>query len=431
MKAWKRFWQNASHSGKVNSAMSQNDHDPNDQSKGPLTGVRVIELAHIMAGPVCGLMLADMGADVVKVEKIGTGDDSRRFRPPDIEGESAAFMMMNRNKRGIALDLKHEDGKAVLLALLKDADIVIENFRHDTMAKLGLDYDILSDLNPGLIYCEISGFGRTGPYRQRGGFDLVAQGMTGLMSVTGEGPDRAPVKIGPPITDITAGILAAMGASAAYSAKLKTGKGQRVDTSLFEAGITQTFWQSAIAFATGVAPEPMGSAHPLNAPYQSIATKDGWINIGCANQKNWLCMLEVINAPHLAEDLRFATNQDRMANRLELVSVLEAIFLSRSTDEWVSLLNDSGIPAGPLLDILDMHKDPQAAAREMIVEVEHPVAGKVKTLGAPVKFHGSPGGVRQAAPVMGQHSREVLREAGYSDDAIQALIDAGVLGAHH
>jgi len=408
--------------------VSQTDEHVGSCANGPLTGVRVIELAHIMAGPVCGLMLADMGADVVKVEKIGTGDDSRRFLPPAIEGESAAFMMMNRNKRGIALDLKHEDGKAALLTLLKDADVVIENFRHDTMARLGLEYDTLSEINPGLIYCEISGFGRTGPYRERGGFDLVAQGMAGLMSVTGEGPDRPPVKIGPPITDITAGILGAMGVSAAYSARLKTGKGQRVDTSLFEAGIIQTFWQSAIAFATGVAPEPMGSAHPLNAPYQSIATKDGWINIGCANQKNWLRMLDVIDKPALTDDSRFVTNEKRMANRSELISALEEIFVLRPTSEWLSLLNDGGVPAGPLLDVVDMHNDTQAIAREMIVEVEHPVAGFVKSLGSPVKFHGTPGGVRNAAPVIGQHSREVLREAGYAEADIQSLIDVGAVG---
>ena len=381
-----------------------------------------------MAGPVCGLMLADMGADVVKVEKVGTGDDSRRFLPPAIEGESAAFMMMNRNKRGIALDLKHEDGRAVLLDLLKEADVIIENYRHDTMARLGLDYDTLSELNPALIYCEISGFGRTGPYRERGGFDLIAQGMSGLMSITGEGPDREPVKIGPPVTDITAGILGAMGVSAAYASRLKTGKGQRVDTSLFEAGITHTFWQSAIAFATGIAPVPMGSAHPLNVPYQSIATKDGWINVGAANQTNWLRMLDVIDARHLADDARFSNNEQRMAHRTELIDALAAVFVSRGTDEWVSLLNDAGIPAGPVLDINAMHADPQAVSRDMIVTVQHPIAGEVKTLGSPVKFHGTPGGVRHAAPIMGQHSSEVLLQAGYSREAVQELIDAGVLG---
>ena len=252
--------------------------------------------------------------------------------------------------------------------------------------------------------------------------------MSGLMSVTGEGPDRAPVKVGPPVTDITAGILGAMGVSAAYASKLKTGKGQRVDTSLFEAGITHTFWQSAIAFATGVAPEPMGSAHPLNAPYQSIATKDGWINVGAANQTNWLRMLDVIEATELSDDPRFSNNQSRMAHRTELIEALESVFVGRTTDEWATRLNDAGIPAGPLLDINAMHQDPQALARDMIVDVEHPRAGSVKTLGSPVKFHGSPSGVRCAAPMLGQHSREVLREAGYSDGAIQGLIDAGVLG---
>ncbi|MFT6913648.1 MAG: crotonobetainyl-CoA:carnitine CoA-transferase CaiB-like acyl-CoA transferase, partial [Paracoccaceae bacterium] len=240
-------------------------------STGPLAGMRVIELAHIMAGPVCGLMLADMGADVIKVEK-PTGDDSRRFVPPEIKGESAAFMMMNRNKRGIALNLKDPAAVAVLHKLLMTADVVIENYRMGTMERLGLGYDELAKLNPRLIYCEISGFGRTGPYAERGGFDLIAQGMSGLMSITGEGPDRPPVKVAAPISDINAGILAAMGVSAAYASMLQTGRGQKVDTSLFEAAIVQTYWQSAIAFATGESPKPLGSAHPINAPYQSFRT---------------------------------------------------------------------------------------------------------------------------------------------------------------
>lgn len=401
--------------------------DTGSARSGPLQGMRVIELAHIMAGPVTGLMLADMGADVIKVEKINGGDDSRRFLPPDVAGESAAFMMMNRNKRGIALDLKHEEGKQVLLGLLKEADVVIENYRHDTMVRLGLDYDTLRQLNPGLIYCEISGFGRTGPYRERGGFDLIAQGMSGLMSVTGEGPGRAPVKVGPPITDITAGILGAMGISAAYASKLQTGLGQRVDTSLFEAGITQTFWQSAIMFATGLAPEPMGSAHPINAPYQSIGTADGWVNIGAANQANWERMLTVIEAEHLQEDARFTDNASRREHRQELVAELEVVFKLRSTDEWVQCLNESGIPAGPVLNVGQMHQDPQALAREMVTEVEHPLAGRMKTLGAPVKFHGTPGGVVRAAPVLGQHSVEVLLEAGYAQAEVDVLIEKGVV----
>jgi crotonobetainyl-CoA:carnitine CoA-transferase CaiB-like acyl-CoA transferase len=243
--------------------------------------MRVIELAHIMAGPACGLMLADMGADVIKVERLA-GDDTRRFLPPDIRGESAAFMMMNRNKRGMALDLKHPDGRAALMRLVATADVLIENYRAGTMAGLGLGYETLKERNPALIYCEISGFGRTGPYAERGGFDLIAQGMSGLMSITGEGPGRPPVKVGAPVTDITAGILAAMGVLAAYANRLKTGLGQRVDTSLFEAGIVHTYWQSAIAFATGQSPGPLGSAHPLNAPYQALRPPMA----GCGRRRN-------------------------------------------------------------------------------------------------------------------------------------------------
>ena len=305
-----------------------------DPLAGPLAGIRVVELAHIMAGPVCGLMLADLGADVVKVEKLPGGDDSRRFVPPSIGGESAAFMMMNRNKRGIAVDLKTEGGREAVRRLLVRADVVVENYRRGTMERLGLGYETLRRDNPGLVYCEISGFGRTGPYADRGGFDLIAQGMSGLMSITGEGPGRPPVKVGAPVTDVTAGILAAMGVLAAYVRRLGTGEGQRVDTSLFEAGIVHTYWQSAIALATGVSPGPMGSAHPLNAPYQAFATADGWINIGAANQANWLRLVGVLEAPELAEDPRFADNAARMRNLPALVEALAAPLRRRTTAEW-------------------------------------------------------------------------------------------------
>jgi crotonobetainyl-CoA:carnitine CoA-transferase CaiB-like acyl-CoA transferase len=255
---------------------------------GPLAGIKVIEFAHIMAGPVCGLMLADMGADVIKVEKVPGGDDTRRSVPPEVAGESAAFMMMNRNKRGIAVDLKSEGGRQVAQRLIASADVVTENYRKGTMDRLGIGYEGVKQINPTVIYAELSGFGRTGPYADRAGFDLIAQGMSGLMSVTGAGPGEAPMKCGAPLTDITAGILAALGVLGAYIHRLNTGEGQRVDTSLFEAGIVHTYWQSAIAFATGVSPGPMGSAHPLSAPYQAFETADGWITIGAANQANWL-----------------------------------------------------------------------------------------------------------------------------------------------
>jgi len=400
--------------------------DQNSKSaNGPLHGMRVIELAHIMAGPCCGLMLADMGADVIKVEKVGGGDDTRRFVPPDIHGESAAFMMMNRNKRGIVLDLKSPGGKAALLKLLETADCLVENYRHDTMEKLGLGYETLAKLNPGLIYCEISGFGRTGPFSEKGGFDLIAQGMSGLMSITGEGPGRPPVKVGAPVSDITAGILGAMGCAAAYAHKLKTGEGQRVDTSLFEAGITQTFWQSAICLATGIAPGPMGSAHPLNAPYESFLTKDGWLNLGAANQTNWERMLNVIGAPELNDDPRFSSNKSRIENRETLAATLAPFFADHTVEHWVSALEDVGVPAGPVLSVGEMHAHEQTRARDMVVTVDHPVAGEVETIGAPVKFHKTTGGVKNAAPLLGQHTVEVLREAGFSSQEVSALLDSG------
>ncbi|MGX9981435.1 CaiB/BaiF CoA transferase family protein [Methylobacterium fujisawaense] len=393
---------------------------------GPLAGMRVIELAHIMAGPVCGLMLADMGAEVIKVEKMD-GDDTRRTVPPALEGESAAYMMMNRGKRGISLDLKDPDGVAVLRRLLKGADVLIENYRGGTMERLGIGYETLREEFPALVYCSLSGFGRTGPYAERAGFDLVAQGMSGLMSITGEGPGRPPMKCGPPVTDITAGILAAMGVLAAYSNRLRTGKGQAVDTSLFEAGITHTYWQSAIAMATGVAPGPMGSAHPLNAPYEAFETADGWITIGAANQTNWLRLLKAIGAEALADDPRFAVNRDRMINRQDLAGTLAPIFRAHSSAEWLARLEAGGVPAGPVLDVNAMHRDPQALAREMVVEVEHPRVGRMKTLGLPVKFSETPGRVHGPAPLLGEHSRAILAEAGYASAEIDALIARGVV----
>ncbi len=395
-----------------------------ETNQGPLTGLKVVELAHIMAGPVCGMMLADMGAEVIKVEK-PSGDDTRRSVPPDLNGESAAFLMMNRNKRGIALDLKKESARKALRRLVKQSDVLIENYRKGTMEKLGLGYDVLRKENRGLIYCAVSGFGRSGPYAERGGFDLIAQGMSGLMSITGEGPDRPPVKVGAPVSDITAGILAALGVLGAYIHRQKSGEGQVVDTSLFEAAITHTYWQSAIAFATGVSPQPMGSAHPLNAPYQSIRTADGWINIGAANQANWERLLAIIEAPELGSDPRFAANAGRMANLPALIEALTAVFQTRSTAEWLERLEAGGLPAGPVLSITEMHQDPQALARGMVVETEHPSAGPAKALGLPITFGTTPGSIRYPAPRLGEHTREVLSSVGYWPEEIDTLIAEG------
>ena len=398
-----------------------------DTKNGPLKGLKVIDVSHIMAGPACSMLLADMGADVIKVERIPDGDDSRRMVPPTIVDQSAAFLIMNRNKRGIALDLRSPAGRNVLSRLLKNADVLIENFRRGAMEQMGFGYDTVHVLNPRLIYCSISGFGRTGPYADRGGFDLVAQGMSGLMSITGEGPGHPPVKVGAPVTDITAGILACVGILAALHSRESTGKGQMVDTSLFEAGIIQTYWHSAMCFATGQTPGPMGTAHPLNAPYQAFPTSDGWITVGAANQGNWLRLLDAVEAPALRDDARFSTNADRMRNLEALTATLTPLFKRRGSAEWLRRLERAGVPAGPVLEIDEMHADPQALAREMIVETLHPTAGPVKAIGLPIKFSDTPGGVLRAAPQFGEDTREVLREQGFSDTEIDQLAAQGAI----
>jgi crotonobetainyl-CoA:carnitine CoA-transferase CaiB-like acyl-CoA transferase len=394
---------------------------------GPLAGMKVIDLTHVMAGPTCTMMLADLGAQVIKVEKTPAGDDTRHTIPPRVGKESAAFLMMNRNKRGIALDLKTRGGKQVLRRLMAAADVLVENFGPGVMERLGFGYEEVHKQHPALIYCSLSGFGRTGPYRHRRGFDLVAQAMSGIMSFTGERADGPPVKCGAPLSDITAGILAAMGILAAYAHRLKTGQGQWVETSLFEAALVQTYWQSAIALATGIAPRAMGSAHPLNAPYQAFEASDGWIVVGGANQTNWLRLLDALQAPELAQDARFATNADRMAHLDELSEELSRRFRTRPAACWLEKLEQAGLPCGPVYDMLQALGDPQTLARQMVVEVEHAAEGRVKALGLPVKFSNTPGKVRTGAPLYGQHTREVLREHGFTDDEISALQSEGAV----
>ncbi len=397
------------------------------KKSGPLEGLKVVDLSHIMAGPACSMLLADMGADVIKVEKVPGGDDARRMVPPAVGDESAAFLIMNRNKRGIALNLKTEAGREVLSRLLKNADVLIENYRRGTMEKMGFGYKVLRESNPKLIYCSISGFGRTGPYADRGGFDLVAQGMTGLMSITGERTGAPPMKCGAPLTDITAGILACVGILAALHERESSGKGQMVDTSLYEAGITHTYWHSAICFATGQPPGPMGSAHPLNGPYQAFPASDGWITVGAATQENWVRLLQALETPALGDDPRFVNNAQRMRNLPALTETLSPLFQRRTVAEWLRRLEEVGVPAGPVLNIAEMHADPQALAREMIVETSHPTAGPTKAIGLPIKFSETPGGVRRPAPLMGEHNREVLRECGYSDSEIDRMAEQGAI----
>ena len=393
---------------------------------GPLAGMRVLELAQIMAGPTCGMMLADLGADVIKVEKLPGGDDARGYREPRINGVSAPFLMMNRNKRGIALNLKAPQGREILLRLVRDADVLTENYRRGTLEKLGLGYDVLADVNPGLIYCAVSGYGRDGPLFDKGGFDLIAQGFAGLMAVTGE-PGRPPVKNGNPVADINAGLLAAVGIAAAYAHKQKTGRGQIVDTSLLEAALQQTYWHAAIHFATGESPGPSGSAHLLTAPYQAFRASDGWINIGGANQANWERIADVLGHSEWRADPRFATNSARMANLAALTTLMDAVLATRTRDDWIARFDAAGVPVGPVNSIGEALAHPQTLARGMVVDLVHPQAGPTKALGCPIHFSETPTAITRPAPVLGEHTREVLREHGYADSDIDAFVAAGVV----
>lgn len=397
------------------------------RGSGPLQGVKVIELSHIMSGPVCGMMLADMGADVIKVEKMD-GDDARRFAPILSHGESASFMMLNRNKRGIALNLKTTGGQAVLRKMLASADVVTENYRKGTMEKLGLGYETLREANPALIYCAISGYGRTGPCADKGGFDLIAQGLSGLMSVTGE-PGQAPIKAGSPIADINAGILAALGISAAYAHRLRTGQGQIVDTSLLEAGFQQMYWAAANFFASGENPPKLGSANPTSTPYQAFRTKDGWVNIGAANQANYERLLQVLDAPEIADDPRFATNAGRTAHRAELVERLTAYLVRDTTRHWVERLDAVGLPVGPVLSISEAVSHPQIVARDMVVETVHPLDGTTRSIGLPIRFSETPKCTGGPAPRLGEHTREVLAEYGFDAGQIRELMMQGAVHA--
>jgi crotonobetainyl-CoA:carnitine CoA-transferase CaiB-like acyl-CoA transferase len=393
---------------------------------GPLKGIKVVELAQIMAGPTCGMLLADMGADVIKVEKLPGGDDTRSYSEPQVNGESAAFMILNRNKRGIAVNLKKPGGLEVVKKLLATADVVTENYRKGTLDKLGLGWDVLHELNPRLVYCAISGYGRTGPYANKGGFDLIAQGVAGLMSVTGE-PGGPPVKSGTPIADINAGIFAALGIVSALFARDTTGRGQMIDTSLMEAGIQQMYWQAAIHFATGANPGPSGSAHILTAPYQAFPTADGWINLGGANQSNWERIVRAIGMPELATDERFRNNTERMRNLKTLVPILGDALKKKPSAHWISVFEAEGVPVGPVNKTSDMVSDPQVKAREMVIEVDHPKAGRVKAIGHPVKFSETKVEASRPAPLLGQHTRDVLKDLGYDDARIDALAREGAI----
>ena len=398
------------------------------ERKLPLQGIRVIDFSQILAGPFCTMLLADMGADVVKVEKPNGGDDTRRYGPPFIEGESAAFLTLNRNKRSIVLDLKSEQGLGVVRQMLADADMMLHNFRPGVVERMGLGYADVSALNPAIVYCAVSGFGATGPYSQRAGFDLVAQGMSGLMSINGF-PDAPPAKVGVPMADLNTGMFCAYGILTAYINRLATGNGQHVDASLLESGMAYTLYESATYFATGEVAGPLGSAHRMIAPYQAFATQDGYINIGAANQNNWERMCRAVGRDDLLDDARFASNPERMVNIQSLTPIMEETFRTQTTAHWVEVLEQAGVPCGPIYNIEQVYADPHVQSRDMAVELQHPKAGGIRNIGVAVKLSDTPGSVRTPAPLLGQHTDEVLAEFGYADSDIAALRQSGALGA--
>ena len=393
------------------------------KTPGALDGVKIAAFEQVLSGPFATCTLADMGAEVVKIERPGVGDLIRHWDSA-VKVLSSGYVWLNRNKQSLTVDVKKEQGREIIYRLVRESDVFFENYAPGVAERLGFGYAALSEINPRLIYCSISGYGRSGPYADKGGFDLIAQGMSGLMAITGE-PDGEPVKAGSPICDINAGILGALGIVSAYVHRLKTGEGQLVDTSLFEAGIQQTYWQSAIFFATGHSPEPSGSAHILSAPYQAFRAKDGWLTIGGANQPNWERLARVLGAPEWVADKRFRANSDRMKNLEALVPLMNAKLGHKTVKEWIALLEIEGVPCGPINSIGDMAADPQTLAREMVVELDHPRAGPTRALGLPIKFSATPGRVARPAPCYGEHTREVLGEFGFTAQEIEALLTGG------
>jgi crotonobetainyl-CoA:carnitine CoA-transferase CaiB-like acyl-CoA transferase len=374
-----------------------------------LDRLKVVDLSSHLSGPYCAMLLADHGADVIKVERPGGGDDARKM-PPFVGGESAPFMIWNRNKRSVVLDLKTETGKAQVLALIDGADVLIENFRPGTLERLGLGWATLSQRNPRLIYAAISGFGQTGPYRDRGGFDLVTQGMSGLMSVCGPSdgpPHRLPIAI----SDVAAGMHLAIGILCALEARHRTGRGQLVETSLLESALSFGVYEAAHVAATGATPPRLGQAHRGSSPYQVFATADGWITLGAAQDNFWRRLCDLLGVPELSKDPRFASNAERVRHNDALVGLLEQHFKLKSSQHWLAALEAAGIPSGPVLSFDQAMTDCHVLARGMAVDTVHPAAGRIKTLGIPVKLSDTPGALVRPAPRLGEHTAEVLESA--------------------
>lgn len=394
---------------------------------GALDGIKVLDLSRVLAGPYGTQILADHGAEVWKVEIPGKGDDTRAFGPPFQNGESAYFMSVNRNKRSITINMKSNDGIEIIKNLLLKADVLIENFRPGTLDKFGLDADSALKMNPRLIYCSVSGFGQTGPWSRKPGYDLAIQGMGGIMSLTGE-PDGPPAKVGTSIADIISGIYAAQGILLALVARNKTGRGQKIDISMLDGQISLLTYQAGIYFAEGKSPMRKGNQHPTICPYETFKTKDGYLNLAVGNDKLWLSFCELINRPDLKSDERFTTNPKRVACRNILFPILSEIFSTRSTAEWISLLEKAGIPAGPIFTVEEVLEHEQTKAREMVVAMEHPKAGRIRLTGIPIKLSDTPGKIKTPPPVAGQHTEEILRNVlGYSKEKIEELRKSGAI----
>jgi formyl-CoA transferase len=383
-----------------------------------LEDITVLDVTQVMAGPYCAMLLCDMGARVIKIEP-PEGDSTRAMA--GAEGrDSAAFNAVNRGKLGVVLDLRTDAGRDALRQLASRSDILIENYRPGVMRRLGLDYATLAEPNPRLIYASISGYGQTGPSAAKGGFDLVAQGASGIMSVTGN-PDGPPAKVGLPITDLGAGLFALSAILAALHWRTSSGRGQYIDTSLFEAGIALSVWE-ATEYFSGSMPQRLGSAHRMSAPYQAFRCADGYVTIGAANDRTFAKLAGLLDHPEWIADPRFATDAARVAHRVELAAMIEDVTATESCARWLSRLDDAGIPCGPIRNYAEVFADPQAAAREMAVEVEHPTLGAIRSLGSPIKMSATPLDPRRRAPLLGEHTERVLRTFGFSESQIQPLL---------
>lgn len=387
---------------------------------GPLSDVKVLDLSRVLTGPFCSMMLADMGAEVTKIELPGRGDDTRQWGPPYLGTESYYYLSVNRNKKSVALNLKDPRGREAVLKLAERSDVVLENFRPGTMEDLGLGYETLRTINPRLIYASITGFGPDGPYRDKVAYDLILQGMGGLMGITGE-EGRAPVRIGVAIADIGAGMWAAYGILAALHARRQTGVGQKVETSLMDGQVAWMTYMAHLYFATGISPGRMGSAHPTIVPYQAFRVKDGYITIAVGNDSFWVKFGRALElAPETIADPRFATNSARVAHRQEVLALIEPILAEHSSREWLEALEEAGVPAGPIYTMEQLFADPQVRHREMVLDVPHPTLGSVRLTGIPIKLSETPGEIKSAPPLLGQHTEEVLSSLGYSPEQLAA-----------